>query len=187
MMLVLAMRALPALRFAHRNARLEELVARLSSGSIVNLSKADIAEIAAEKTSGSQTRSRSLVLGNDDEKVSSCLVCAYTSTSPEGAIRALTQLKGVGVATASAVLCWTNPVLWPVVDIHSWDALTRLGLVENRTRPSFTAAQYGDYVRIVRPAALEMGWTPRDVDRWLYSFDRTELLPQHLGLESDKN
>lgn len=174
--------AAPILRHAFINAELEQVVLRLSATSPSKITLEDIAWIAASKTSGSARIARERVLSNDEATMRQKLTDAHSTDDSVKAIGGLVSLYGLGVATASAVLSWTRPDKWPVLDIHAWDALHRLQDFPERNGSTFRIEQYGRYCSLVVPSAKKLGWTPREVDRWLYSFGKAKLLGEHLEL-----
>ena len=93
-------------------------------------------------------------------------------------IRVLCALRGIGVPVASAVLAWTFPERWPVIDRRAWSSLADFGLVQKRSKQSpFSAANWVEYLEIVKPLAQELNWIPQKVDFWLYAYQSKTTLP----------
>lgn len=113
-------------------------------------------------------RARNLVLvkGNEPELVLLLSTDALRAIPDPGApIAALSELAGVGPATASAVVAAAAPAHYPFFDELVSAQVPGLGPVK------FTHGYYARYAVALREraAALGAGWTPAMVERALWS------------------
>ena len=148
------------------------LIERLSvQGSPTELGVVEVYEIARTKS----RRRASLVKHNDDGLVRALTRIALDTDltmSEQVRISILTALHGVRIPTASAILSWSKPNVWPVIDRRAWAALADLGLVDAGRASRLSAVDWEEYCRIVLPAAASLNWTPQKFDRWLYGYAR---------------
>lgn len=102
---------------------------------------------------------------------------AFAAKDDQAAIKALTELHGVGVAVASAILAWCFPDRWPVIDRHAWRALAEFGVLPFRLKPNnpFLSTDYSVYCEALRPVAAQLGLAPQKLDAWFYSFSKCGL------------
>ena len=94
----------------------------------------------------------------------------------EERIDALRKIPGVGPVLASAILMFTSPETYGVLDCHAWNALSFLGFDLPTKRPddgdSFTTSEILGYLRIIRELANESTTTPSKVHKALYALDK---------------
>ncbi|MFN7917882.1 MAG: hypothetical protein U0Q55_21220 [Vicinamibacterales bacterium] len=84
-------------------------------------------------------------------------------------LKTLQELSGVSVPMASAILTAINPRRYGVIDIRVWKVLHGLGAVSsNANGVGFTAAQWFEYLCIIRALASDLATTPRHVDHALF-------------------
>lgn len=113
-------------------------------------------------------RARNLVLvrGNAPELVESTTRDAFTLVPhPSTPIARVSELAGVGPATASAVIAAYAPEVYPFFDEIVASQVPDLGLV------AFTLSYYKRYALALRERAAALGgsWTPARVERALWS------------------
>ena len=102
----------------------------------------------------------------------------------------LTSLRGVDIPRASALLCWTHPDKWPVIDRRAWTTLNHLGFVRTNVRlergsakqvmRAYSSKEWVDYVSLVKSASAAIGWSAMEIDQWLYACDLKDNL-DHLN------
>lgn len=130
-----------------------------------------------------------LARSNDAWLVEEVTRLAFTQRTidPGSRVRLLCSLQGVGIPRASALLSWTRPEEWPVIDRRAWATLNHLGLVwrdkrlvrfnsdQNLPKP-LSISDWTDYVAIISEAqlVLRQRGTLRSamaIDQWLYACD----------------
>lgn len=91
-------------------------------------------------------------------------------------ISLLCALPGVEVPVASAILAWTNPLSYGVLDRRAWNTLHRFKLVKSRSKKNTTyvAADWAKYLSLLRTIAKELKRTPQEIDTWLYAYDKAK-------------
>lgn len=117
---------------------------------------------------------------NLTDEVAELTKCAFTVSSPVAAVAILTALRGVGVPTASAILAWTFPTRFGVIDRRAWAALQKFKVVPESAEPK-TAFSFSDWrsyheqiTEIAAEASQVIGQTinPQAIDLWLYHHDK---------------
>ena len=116
-------------------------------------------------------RNRLLVIGNDAALVKQTSIDAFGAVpDPRKPIDILSELAGVGPATASAVLAAYAPEIFPFFDELVAAQIPRLGKV------AFTAAYYQRYAAALRERAAELSrvckhrwWNAHYVSQALWS------------------
>lgn len=173
------------LRYAFSSARNnpEALIALLAQRpDRAEISVADLTEIAITKLAGMQAADhvRASIESNDPAEVKQASRSALTADTAAAAIAPLAQLNGVGVAVASAVLAWSKPGQWPVIDKHAWNTLRAYELVTPRRHPtSFYEEEYAAYCEVMVPLAERVEMPVQQLDRWAYAFSKCQLRPEH--------
>ena len=79
---------------------------------------------------------------------------------------ALTELSGVGIGVASAILALVDPEHYCVIDFRGWRAAF------GEMRRSFSTRDYNKYLSEVRRLAEVLGWTPQETDLAIWEYDR---------------
>ena len=113
-------------------------------------------------------RTQSLCEENSETAVVEATRLALATTDERQRMRALTDLTGVALRSASALLHFARPKSYPILDFR---ALWSLGIDKRPRSYSFTL--WGDYVLTCRSLAKEAGVSLRTLDRalWKYSKD----------------
>ena len=127
------------------------------------LTKKELHEIARWKS----PRRAALTLENTSYFIKKITGKAFTSTDDWTKLITLTQLRGIGEPTASAILHLYDKGQYPILDIH---ALWSVGLAwETRTAYPF----WPEYVHFCRDIASRNDVSMRHLDRalWRFSFD----------------
>jgi hypothetical protein len=86
----------------------------------------------------------------------------------------LTELKGVSVPTASAILTLLEPRRYGVLDIRVWQLLHTIGAV--RSRPDgrgFGLPHWLEFLALIRTQARALGLTARAVEWMLFGYHQT--------------
>jgi len=98
---------------------------------------------------------------NSEEDVINKTIDALSKTVDEEKIKTLCDLKGIGVAIASAILTMVNPEKYGIIDFHAWRALYK------EKKESFTKKDYIKYLKEIQKTAKEENITPREIDKGL--------------------
>ena len=94
---------------------------------------------------------------------------AFSCPSELDKIKTLLTLDGVGIPMASAILMFTDPRHYAVIDIRGWQLLHAMKAVKaNERGVSLTPEQWVEFLEITRSHARRLGVTPRDVQRALF-------------------
>ena len=94
---------------------------------------------------------------------------ALTTRSERAKLQALTELNGVSVPMASAMLMLLNPRRYGVIDIRVWQLLHALGAVTKKPRGTgFNFKNWYQFLRIIRYFAKRHGVNARDIERTLF-------------------
>jgi hypothetical protein len=127
--------------------------------------RTEFIEVCAWKTA----RSRAKVAANPAPAVIATTTRALATTDEEGRIRALLELHGVGLPTASTLLHFAFPDEYPILDVR---ALESLGI---RSRSTYTIAFWVGYLAACRGLARRAGVSLRTLDKalWQHSKERS--------------
>jgi hypothetical protein len=104
---------------------------------------------------------------NDEKSIETATARAFVATDERSAILALTQLSGIALRTASAILHWMRPEVYPILDFRVVGAL-------GRAEPRFYE-DIGFYLRIsneIRALAQRHGLDLRTIDRALWAWQK---------------
>lgn len=104
---------------------------------------------------------------NSDEQVRAATESAFAAADAAGAIAALTQLRGVALRTATAILHWMRPQEFPILDFR---VLSALG--EPHPKSFENVGFYSRVADRVRALAAEHALDLRTIDRALWAWDR---------------
>jgi hypothetical protein len=145
----------------------------------------ELNQIAAKKNGDRLPRRTTgkAIMSNSAEAVRELTRIGMASDDPELAIRPLLSLEGVRLPTASAILSWTYPEKWAVIDIRAWTSLLEIaGFRVKRMKDDgaggkgiWRVGNWIDYMGIIHETVELVGRTPREVDLWLYWYDKTVL------------
>lgn len=148
----------------------EELPDLIAGRSPAHLTLSELERVTTWKMKRGVWRGRNLALvqGNDAQAVADTSGAALSRIPhPTGPIAELARLKGVGPATASAVVAAAAPETYPFFDEVVAARLPELGAV------AWTHSYYARYAEALRAWARELGddWTPAMLERalWAYS------------------
>lgn len=94
-------------------------------------------------------------------------------------IQILTELKGVRIPTASALLSVTNPFDYPIIDERCIQSLNYLDHIKWTT---ITENNWLEYLMIVRNIAKTHNKTAREVEKGLFAFNRIQLDKEYINL-----
>lgn len=127
--------------------------------------KYEFLEICAWKSE----RRAALCKSNSEEEVQRFTSQALAAAEESERIRALINLAGVAVPTASALLAAYSPAAFGVIDIRAWQFLHTAGAVHlNRAGLNLSIRNWLEYLKILRAVAKRVGTTPRLVEISLY-------------------
>lgn len=87
-------------------------------------------------------------------------------------IELLTQLRGVSIPTASAILSVTDPKNYPIIDIRCIESLKDLGLI---SWDNININNWMEYLTIVRNIADQHKKTAREIEKGLFTYNRIKL------------
>jgi hypothetical protein len=126
------------------------------------------------------TRKSELLKQNDSAVVRDKTKKAFLADNERDRISLLCELRGVSVPRASAILSWTHPERWPVIDQRAWRTLRRFDIVSCYDKGTgLGPVQWEVFVQAVDAlcAVVKGGrLTPQQIDRLLYQEDKDEEL-----------
>lgn len=129
------------------------------------LTKAELEKVCAWKSA----RVMKQVRRNSPAAVRNITRSAFSCSSELDKIETLLTLHGVGIPMASAILMFTDPGRYPVIDIRGWQLLHAMKAVKDNERGmSLTPKQWVEFLEITRKYARRLDATPRDVQRALF-------------------
>ncbi len=91
----------------------------------------------------------------------------------------LTDLMGVRIPTASAILSVTYPHAYPIIDERCIQSLNFLGFINWTT---ITEYSWLDYLEIIRKLAKANKKSARDIEKGLFAFNRIQLDKEYKNL-----
>jgi hypothetical protein len=86
----------------------------------------------------------------------------------EIAIERLTDIKGVGVASASAILAVYNPWKYAVIDRKAVKQLNKHDWNKVTVKDYNKSESYGLYLTVIEKLAEQLNLTPREIDQGLF-------------------
>jgi hypothetical protein len=122
-------------------------------------------EMCAFKT----MRSKGKVKQNKPHKIRSVFRRVHAIQQAEEKCEILYDLKGVRVPTATAILMFLNPRMYPIIDTRVWQVLFDFGHVDhNEHGRSFSKQDYTDYLEAISGFSSKHHLTARQIDKILY-------------------
>ena len=114
-------------------------------------------------------RARHLWEANSAARVRAVSRAALATRDERRRIALLTDLSGVGIPMASAILTLLDPRRYGVLDIRAWQLLFAVrSVAANRRGQSFTPAQWLHYLAALRHHARRLGVTARAIEYTLF-------------------
>ncbi len=151
----------------------EELPARIAARQPLSVTREELERVTVWKMKRGvwRERNRLLVIGNPPALVEQTSQQAFAATpDPRKPVDILSNLAGVGPATASAVLACYAPAIYPFFDELVAKQIPQLGKV------AFTPAYYQRYAAALRERAARLNercnhreWTAHDVSQALWA------------------
>ncbi|MFG1428998.1 hypothetical protein [Roseixanthobacter glucoisosaccharinicivorans] len=136
------------------------------------LTESDLFEIAKIKSA----RRPKLVYSNEKGAIEKITRFAFSEDNETTKLRILCALNGVGPGVASAVLAWTRPEQYGVIDVRAWRALHHFNMQGfESSKATIKIEDWDIYLRTIRIISNMAGRTPQEVDLWLYHFDSKEI------------
>jgi len=109
------------------------------------------------------------IRANSPARIRSATRAALATRSERRRLEALTQLKGVSVPMASALLMLLDPKRYGVIDIRVWQLLHELGAVtKNAAGVGLGFKNWYQYLMILRYFAKKLGVKARDIEHTLF-------------------
>jgi hypothetical protein len=113
------------------------------------------------------------ITANTPSQVRAATQAAFATRSEQRRLEALTQLMGVSVPMASAVLMLLDPKRYGVIDIRVWQLLHELGTVtKNAEGVNLSFRNWYEFLVIIRYFAKKLRVRARDVERALFDAHR---------------
>ncbi|WP_171234257.1 hypothetical protein [Ruegeria sp. HKCCA6837] len=135
------------------------------------LTLAELEAIGTEKS----PRRKELLSENSNNVVVKVTREAFVAISERERMSLLCSLRGVGIPRASAILSWTFPEKWPVIDVRAWRTLEHHKVVSGRKQgTNLGFIQWEVYLSAVDELMHHLRkpeLTPQKVDRILYQMD----------------
>ncbi len=130
-----------------------------------NLTKPELIKICRWKS----PRAIRYIASNREKRIMKITKAAFAARSERDKLALLTDLNGVSVPMASAILTLTNPKRYGVIDIRVWQLLFKMGTVgTNKGGANFNFKQWYRFLRILRYYAKMYAVGARDVERTLF-------------------
>ena len=116
---------------------------------------------------------------NSDKEIISKSKLSFAEKDELKKIKILTELKGVQIATASAILSVVNPDIYPIIDERCIQSLTDLGIIKWKT---ITENSWIEYLNIIRKLSKEKNKTAREIEKGLFAYNRINLDKEYINL-----
>jgi thermostable 8-oxoguanine DNA glycosylase len=116
------------------------------------------------------TRSSYHVKRNPEGRVEKVTRAAYSLDDDFCRLALFTSLKGVGIPTASAILCSLDAEKHCVIDTRVWATLYNIGYFE-KEKESFKADDYLKIIKIVRKMAEQTNFSTAEIGYALFAYD----------------
>ena len=139
------------------------------------LNKSEFLEICLWKS----RRPKRFYEQNTETNIKEITQRAFAENDEQSKIEILTNLKGVSIPTASAILSVTNSIEYPIIDVRCVESLTDLKLIEWN---NINSKNWVEYLKIVRELAIKHSKTAREVEKGLFAYNRIKLDKQFRNL-----
>lgn len=124
-------------------------------------------------------RPKNLYKLNSNETIIKKTKQAFKEIDELKKISALTDLKGISIPTASAILTVVDPQNYPIIDERCIQSLKNLKVIPWE---SISVKNWIEYLSIIRNLAFENNKTPRDIEKGLFAFNRIHLDKEYINL-----
>ena len=124
-------------------------------------------------------RPKKLYYLNSDKDIISKSKMVFDEKNELNKIKILTDLKGVRIPTASAILSVVNPEIYPIIDIRCVQSLRDLGIINWKT---ITEKNWIEYLSIIRSLSKEKNKTAREIEKGLFSYNRINFDKEYTNL-----
>ena len=121
---------------------------------------------------GYLTKDEFMQICNDATLVKKITQEAFAESDEKKKIEKLTELKGVRIPVASAILSVTDSDNYPIIDERCMQALKTLYKIEWKV---ITSNSWLNYLDFIRKLAREHNKTAREIEKGLFAFNRMEL------------
>ena len=154
----------------HENPETADLISRLRAvherGYLTKDEFLEICRRKSQRTAGLQRRNSAGQIERVSREV-------FGTDYEKRRIERLTSLHGVGIPTASAILAFTDPERYGIIDIRVWQLLYRYRVVTVRpSGTSFTFENWYTYLMKLRYFAEKRRTTARLVELTLFEHDK---------------
>lgn len=116
---------------------------------------------------------------NSETQIIQITKLVFTESDELKKIRLLTNLKGVRIPTASAILSVSNPKIYPIMDERCLQSLQKLGVINWKT---ITENNWIKYLELIRELANKNKRTAREIEKGLFAFNRINLDNEYINL-----
>ena len=116
---------------------------------------------------------------NSDKEIISKSKVSFAEKDELKKIKILTELKGVQIPTASAILSVVNPDSYPIIDERCIQSLIDLGIIKWKT---ITENNWIEYLKIIRSLSKEKNKTAREIEKGLFAYNRINLDKEYTNL-----
>lgn len=116
---------------------------------------------------------------NNNNEIKKFTQKAFSEKDEKAKIDVLTNLKGVSIPTASAILSVTNSIEYPIIDVRCVETLNDLKLIAWN---NINSNSWVDYLKIVRELARKHNKTARELEKGLFAYNRLKLDQQYKNL-----
>ena len=117
-------------------------------------------------------RPKKLYEKNSSTEIKQIFQKALDMKDEKSRIDKISELKGVSIPTASALLSVMAPNEYPIIDIRCIESLKKMDLIKWST---ITSNSWVKYLTLMRELALELNVSPRKLDKALFAFNRRYL------------
>ena len=116
---------------------------------------------------------------NTEKEIERITKLSFSEKDEIKKITLLTELKGVSIPTASAILSIVNPELYPIIDERCIQSLKKLNVISWET---INNKNWLDYLKIIRKLAVNNNKTAREIEKGLFAFNRIKLDKEYKNL-----